>query len=86
MRSRVRLGRLERRMKVRPGDCAACRARHGLLVVLSARANADGTVVPCEAEPEPCARCGNVPERIVQIVEVVVNSPDEVARLQERPA
>jgi hypothetical protein len=54
-------------------------------MVLSAHEQADGTVVSSDPEPEPCARCGQVPERIVQIVEVVVTSHDEVARLRERP-
>jgi hypothetical protein len=86
MRSRARLGRLERCLKVRQGDCPGCRDRRGFVVLLQSRENEDGTVVPYDAEPESCARCCQVPERIVHIIEEVVNSHDEVAGLQERPA
>jgi hypothetical protein len=67
---------------VRQGDCPACRDRRGFVVLVQAHENAEGAVVPGEPEPEPCARCGAIPERVVQIVEVVVTSHKEAATLQ----
>jgi hypothetical protein len=42
-----------------------------------------GLVVDEGDGPAPGARCGDVPERVLQIVEVVVESPEDVVRLKE---
>jgi hypothetical protein len=34
-------------------------------------------VVPDEELPPPCDRCGEIPEQVVLIVEVVVDADDE---------
>jgi hypothetical protein len=35
----------------------------------------DGTVPEPEGLPEPCERCGEVPEKVLHIIEEVVPSP-----------
>jgi hypothetical protein len=89
MRLRGRLKRLERGLAADAG-CTACRDRRGLVVLVGARQLADGSVVEEEDGPAACARCGEVPEQVLQIVEVVVEGWEDVARLKEagllRPA
>jgi hypothetical protein len=78
MRLHNRLRRLEQQAP--EGACPACRHRRGLVALVTARELPDGSTVPERGGPEPCARCGGVPERIIQIVEVVVESREDVAR------
>jgi hypothetical protein len=72
MSLRTRLQRLERNT-VDEG-CPACRDRRGRIVLLTARQLPDGMVVPVEDPPRPCARCGQVPEQIIKIIESVVDA------------
>lgn len=51
----------------------ACRDRRGRIVLRTAKRLPDGTVVVVEEEPQPCARCGQVPEQIIEVVETVLN-------------
>lgn len=71
MSLRARLQRLER-SSVNLG-CPACRDRQGRIVLLTAQRLLDGAVVTDEAEPQPCARCGQIPEQILEVVESVVD-------------
>jgi hypothetical protein len=75
---RARLGRLEQRLLGGKGGCRACRDRRGRIVVITEDASVDGTMAPRDPEPETCSRCGEIPERIVQLVEVVVKSREEI--------
>ena len=74
MRLRARLERLERSKDIDRG-CPACRARRGLIAIVDVTPLPDGTVAYPADVPEPCERCGVVPESVVEIVEVVVESP-----------
>jgi hypothetical protein len=69
MNLRARLRRLER--TTIDAGCPACRERRGWTVLLTARRLPDGTVAPVEGEPQPCVRCGQVPEQIIAVVEVI---------------
>ncbi len=82
MNLRGRLTRLER--SVGDAACLACRDRRGLFVKRTGRELADGTVRFEEPEPAPCPRCGEVPEVVVTIIEVVVETREDVARWQAR--
>jgi len=74
MRLRARLERLERSKDIDRG-CPACRARRGLITLVDVTTLPDGTVAYAADAPQPCERCGVVPEAVVEIVEVVVESP-----------
>jgi hypothetical protein len=39
-------------------------------------------VVPADGAPLPCERCGEIPEEVFEIVEVVVSSPEELERFR----
>ncbi len=84
MNLRGRLRRLER--SVGAAGCPACRDRRGRFLQRTGREQADGSVVFEEPAPAPCRRCGQVPEHVVEIVEVVVESPADVARVGARTA
>jgi hypothetical protein len=61
-----------------PGFCWACRERHGRMVVVVRRQEVDGRTSPVIGEvPEPCSVCGQVPETMNEIVEVIVDSPSK---------
>jgi hypothetical protein len=60
-----RLSRLEQKLPD-PG-CPGCRDRRGRIVLVEAERLADGSVVFRDKEPEACARCGIVPENVVQV-------------------
>jgi hypothetical protein len=77
MKLRHRLGRLEQRL---PAGCPACRHRRGLVALVTARGEPDASWGAREDEPRPCAACGEVPEQIIEIVELVIDSRSEVAR------
>ena len=82
VRLQARLQRLERRIIAERGTCPACRERHGHTVFIRSRRQPDGTVVSFNPEPEPCARCGEIPELVIQIIEVVVANREEALRLK----
>jgi hypothetical protein len=71
MKLRTRLQRLERHAV--DAGCPACRERRGLIVFLTAERLPDGTVVTTEDEPQLCARCGQVPEQVIEVIESVVD-------------
>jgi hypothetical protein len=77
MRIRARLQRLE---KTCPIDrvCPACRHRREDVVRAIIQQNDDGTTTEPEGLPAPCAHCGESPEKVLAIVEVVVESPSAV--------
>ncbi len=82
MSIRARLTRLER--SVGDAACPACRDRRGRVVKRTGRELADGTVRLEEPGPAPCPRCGEVPEEVVTIIEVVVETREDLARWQAR--
>jgi hypothetical protein len=65
-----RLRRLEQAVGT---GCPACRDRRGLVVV---RRRRQGTSLAW-LEPSPCVRCGEVPEQVLQLEEIVVTSRQE---------
>jgi hypothetical protein len=69
MNLRARLRRLERTTIV--AGCPACRERRGRTVLLTARGLPDGTLAPGEDEPQPCVSCGQIPEQIIKVLEVI---------------
>jgi hypothetical protein len=79
--------RLERLQKCLPAaGCPSCRDRAGRIVLLTFRAGEDGTPVangPTRA-PAPCPRCGQVPERVLEVVETVVTTREEAQKLLAR--
>jgi hypothetical protein len=78
MRIAARVARLERH----PGaGCPACRDRRGDLVLHVRRQKTDGTVHPVTGAPQPCGRCGQVPEEVIDVVEVIINTREERERL-----
>ena len=54
--------------------CTACCARRALIAMVDATPQPEGTVVHPVDVPEPCERCGVVPESVIEIAEVVVES------------
>lgn len=73
MSLRSRLLRLERNMV--DAGCPGCRDRRGRIVLLTARRQPDGKVVVQEQEPQPCVHCGQVPEQIIEVIEIIVDEP-----------
>ena len=73
MRLRARLQKLEHNTAIDRG-CPACRARRGLIAIVDVTPLPDGTVAYPADAPQPCERCGAVPESVIEIVEVVVES------------
>jgi hypothetical protein len=78
MALRTRLRRLERGFPD-PG-CPACRDRRGLTALVRSPRLADGTTAPKGDRPAPCARCGEVAERVTEVVEVVVEACEDASR------
>jgi hypothetical protein len=70
---RTRLQRLEQ--NVVDAGCPACCDRRGQTLVRVAEPLADGTVAPVDDLPPPCARCGQISERVINVVETVVAPP-----------
>ena len=73
MRLHTRLQRLER--SVGAAGCPDCQERRGRVALVQAETLPDGIVVSLAAEPFSCARCGQIPETIIQILETVVDCP-----------
>jgi hypothetical protein len=64
--------RLRRLEKSAPPPCPACRDRQGRAVLVTYHEGvAEGEV------PQPCPRCGRVPEDVIELDIVVVTSPGE---------
>ena len=70
----TRLRRLEEQLRVERG-CRACRDRQGRAVLIEVRRLPDGTMVPEAPEPAPCTVCGQMPERIIQVILTEVRPP-----------
>jgi hypothetical protein len=68
---RTRLEKLEQRVGPK-GGCPACRVRRGQHRIVIVEELRDGTLLPAQGEPQPCARCGNVPEFVTTVVVPVV--------------
>jgi len=84
---RSRMKRLERDRPNR-GRCPLCRTRAGFVMKRFRQDSLDAAPVPKESksgDSEPCTACGWSPE-VVKIVEVIVNSREEVLRLREMEA
>ncbi len=82
MRMRARLVRLERTAGA--AGCPACRDRRGRVVLHCGREQRDGSVRFESPEPMPCPRCGEVPEEVVEVVEVVIEAREDLARWEAR--
>ena len=79
----VRLdSRLRRLEAAVPTGCPACRDRRGRAFFRFYRQFPDGTVVPADAAPLRCERCGEVPEEVVELIEVVVSPREEWERFR----
>jgi hypothetical protein len=77
MRLRARLQRSERDKGINR-SCPACRPRRGLTAMVDVTPMPEGAVADAADAPQPCERCGVVPEPVIEIVEVVVESPAAV--------
>jgi len=75
-----RLRRLERDLG-RPGACPACRDRRGGTVLVGVEERPDGTFQDLDAYPATCARCGEIPERVIRLVELLAECPPGTASL-----
>jgi hypothetical protein len=86
MKLHTRLQRLERRTCFDRG-CPACRDRRGCSKLVICEQRADGTVTEPKGMPAPGEQCGQVPERIIKLVEEIVVSPaavgDEAEDMQD---
>jgi hypothetical protein len=69
-----RLLRVEQQAGAADPGCPDCRDRRGLTAAIICQRLPDGTTTDAEGGPAPCERCGEVPEKVVRIVEVVVKS------------
>ena len=74
MRVRARLQKLEHNTAIDRG-CPACRARRGLTAMVDVTPMPEGMVADAADAPRPCEWCGVVPESVIEIVEIVVESP-----------
>lgn len=73
---RTRLGRPELRLARRDEGCRACQDRRGLRVLATLRL---GTAAPPDDWPQPCPRCGDIPEQIIEIIEEIVETHERAA-------
>jgi hypothetical protein len=84
----VRSGRLHTRLRrleaAVPTGCPACHHRRGGTLLHISQQNPDGTLRSVSGDPQPCERCGEVPEAVVEIVEVVVSTREECERFQTK--
>jgi DNA-directed RNA polymerase subunit RPC12/RpoP len=64
MRLRTRLQKLERSRKF--AGCPACRHRR-VIVLRTSTPLPDGSVVWDVDKPQPCTRCGRIPEQIIEV-------------------
>src|SRR5437867_2551584 len=80
MSIRTRLQRLE---QVAPkATCPACRDRSGRSVLVITHRLADGSWLSQTTDmmPEPCFACGEIPESIIEITEVLLQSREQVEK------
>ena len=70
MRIRAILAKLERRLGV--GGCPCCRSRRHDTLLVAAEPTQDEINTALEAYPDPCPRCGDIPEQVIELTEVVV--------------
>jgi hypothetical protein len=59
--------------------CPSCRDRSGRMLLVTERRPADGKRLPQESQkaPEPCSQCGQVPEGIIRVAEVLVETREQ---------
>jgi hypothetical protein len=81
---RSRLSRLER--DTAEIGCPACRDRRGSFLLRIGRQRADGTLILRGEPPRPCSRCGKVRERVVEVIEVAIETREELKRWEARIA
>jgi hypothetical protein len=79
MRLDHRLRRLEAAVLT---GCTGCRDRLGSTLLHIRQQNPDGTLRSVSGEPRPCQRCGKVPEDVVELIEVVVPTREELERFR----
>jgi hypothetical protein len=79
VRLQNRLRRLEQAVGLGDDDCPACRDRRGFSLLVTRR---EGEEAPPDAWPKPCPHCGEVPERVIEIVTVVVTTHEEAVALR----
>ena len=72
MRIRAILTKLERRLGV--AGCPLCRLRRRDTVRVAVEPLPGGTNNAVEAYPAPCLRCGDVPEQVIELTEIVVGA------------
>lgn len=86
LRSRFRRLAVEARRQGFGGTsgCPACRDRRGRTVFITSREQLAGTVAPGPEALPPCAACGQVPEMVIEVVEVVVDKEHPAERGQDR--
>lgn len=72
MRIRAILAKLERRLGA--GDCPFCRSRRRDTVLMAAEPLPSETSNALEAYPAPCPRCGNIPEQVIELAEVILDA------------
>jgi hypothetical protein len=65
---------------VGPAGCPACHRRRGRSFIRSSHELPDGTRIPHRELPPSCPACGEVPEQIVEIVEVMVETREALER------
>jgi hypothetical protein len=76
MSLRTRLCRLEQTIRVDRG-CPACRLRRGRIVAVESEELPDGTKARLGDRPMPCTLCGELPEKIVEVVHLLPLEPPE---------
>jgi hypothetical protein len=89
MTVRTRLKRLEvtaRKQGLVCDGCRVCRQRRGHNVLVTGVKLPDGTAMPGPDAPLPCAACGEIPERLIEIVETVVVARQAGTRAEGRAA
>jgi DNA-directed RNA polymerase subunit RPC12/RpoP len=77
MRLRTRLQKLERSRTF--AGCPGCRHRR-VIVLRTCTPLPDGSVVWDVDEPQPCARCGQIPEQIIEMILSVVDERNDDAQ------
>ena len=80
MRLRTRLQKLERSRTF--AGCPACRHRR-VLVLRTCTLLPDGSVVWDGDKPQPCTRCGQIPEQIIEVSLPVVGERNDAAESRE---
>jgi hypothetical protein len=70
MKLRTRLQKLERSRTF--AGCPVCRHRR-VIVLRTCTPLPDGTVVWDVDEPQPCTRCGQIPEQLIKVILPVVD-------------